>query len=118
MCNKNSVYANSIAYRFCKVCYLLSLAIVIVYGYGDLSHTVIEFPCELFVPYNFYRCFAHLYEPGALPLEISILRIFRVLRPFRAVRLSGLYVSDPSTSSTFWFHCEACAIYGILYSLL
>ena len=40
------------------------------------------------------RCFAHLYEPGVLPIGISILRIFRVLRPFRAVRISGLYVSN------------------------
>ena len=46
------------------------------------------------VCWSFCRCFAHLYEPGALPIEISILRIFRVLRPFRAVRISGLYVSD------------------------
>ena len=29
----------------------------------------------------------------ALPVQVRILRIFRVLRPFRAVRISGLYVS-------------------------
>jgi hypothetical protein len=59
---------------------------------------------NIIICYTFFCrtwCFAHLYEPDALPIEISILRIFRVLRPFRAVRISGLYVSNALSMLAF-----------------
>ncbi len=51
--------------------------------YSDFTHS---FPCH-------HSCRAYSYDTNLLPVYLAALRVIRVLRPVRAFRFTGLYVS-------------------------
>ena len=45
------------------------------------------------------RCLAYSYQEKLVPVYLATLRVFRVLRPMRAIRITSLYVRLYTTSS-------------------